>query len=161
MKKEDIVYEFLTREIYVTYMMQIKNFDCDVAGMNFAFKHMIDQKVTTILFFDIANDYSIVGYCSYRCSAVKIGGSVHSAVEIYSFAIDKRYQDKYFEDKSLCAAYLLSYCREKIEEISKTVIYAEYLILYAYHKRKVQTFYERNGFTACSSDYKTFRNSGE
>ncbi len=161
MKASDIEYEFLTRDIYTLYKSKIEKFDCDVATMNTAFKNAINQKATTILFFDVANDYTIVGYCSYRCSSIKIGDTVYPAVEIYSFAIDKKYQDKFLDEGHLCAAYILSYCREKIEQIRKSVIYAEYIILYAYNRRKVQKFYEKNGFNAFSSDYKTFRNAGE
>ena len=161
MKATDINYEFLASDIYTRYRSEIEKFDCDVASMNMAFKSIINQKVTTILFFDIANNNTVVGYCSYRCSSIKVGNDVYPAIEIYSFAIDKCYQDKYLEEGYLCAAYILGYCREKFKQIRESVIYAEYIILYAYNKRKIQKFYERNGFTPFSCDHKTFRDTGE
>jgi hypothetical protein len=134
-------------------------------GLNKALVSALDMDVTTLLFVD-KKDQTIIAYCSFCCSSIKVGDSqVVPAIEIKSFAVDKNYQDLILEDMpgkhGLCAAYIFAFCVKHLRELSAEHIYARYIILYAQPLGRVKRFYIMNSFSEFKAGFNTFRIAGE
>ncbi len=166
MKKSDIAFEYASLPVFQTYTKQIENFNCSKEGhhegLNQRLRQSLMQDVTTLIFFDCLNENHIIGYCSYCCSSLKYEGEVCPAVEIINFAVDQKYQDRYFdsyetdEPRMPCSAFILRYSVSHIEEISQQHMRARYLFLHSDQREKTVHFYKQNLFHPCPRDFNPF-----
>jgi len=144
-------------------MNRLNEFDCNVLNINTALLNACKHGNNSAAFvFDDGNKKKVIGACVYCCPSFKVEDTVHPAIEIKTFAIDKNYQDSYFEDSEvLCSAFVFNLFADHLCNIKTKYIYAEYIILYALDRNKVKSFYEKNGFVTFKAGDRSLRDVGE
>ena len=155
----------LTSSTYAKYV-EDSVFDCSAIAQNsYIHEHAQDDALTTLLFVDVSRN-ELIAYCSFRCSGIMTLSdgdrgadvliadeyTILSAMEIMSFALDKRYQRMPYdeEEKRNLSDMILNYILYYLNDVAHNHIGAKYIILYAVPRSK--SFYERCGFVAFDAD---------
>lgn len=130
----------------------IGNFNCGNSELDsyIKFKAIHDDTITTYVVIDKVLN-KVISYCSMSCSGLthKYQNNIHTipSIEIKYFAVDKSVQDLLYDDSGeyyFFSDYVFNNFMTICENISKTIIYARCIILYAVED--AVNFYKRLGF---------------
>ena len=129
------------------YKESMKSFDCGSPTFN-AFIYIACHYGTTFLIVRESTD-EIVGFLSFCASSIKYEQKVFPAIELKLFAIDKKWHGYKIGDETIAQIFLELFLNH-FREISKTVIKADYIILFSLDQRS-RRFYNRANFIEVGS----------